>query len=228
MRDPADLSGMALFVRIVEEGSLSAAGRFLGLPKATVSRHLVLLERQAGTSLLARSTRRVALTNAGQRYYHRVRPIIHEAQAALAELVAGNSEPSGLQRISASVAYGQLVVAPRIVSFVARYPRVRIDLTLSDERVNLIAGRFDLAIRMGQLEDSYLISRRLADLPLAIVAAPAYLERRTRPTVAADIADHDTIVVLPELDQWQIGDETIRVHWRVSSKRCVGDGAELS
>ena len=208
---------MALFVHIVEAGSLSAAGRAIGLPKATVSRRLVLLERQAGMPLLARSTRSIALTDAGRRYYERVHLIVQEAEAAQAELAAGNAEPSGLLRISASAAYGQLVVAPRIMAFAARYPRVRIDLTFSDERVNLIAERIDLAIRMGPMEDSDLISRRLADMPLAIVTAPAYLEQRPPPVTAADLADHDAIVVRPELDHWQVGDSTVRVRWRMSA-----------
>jgi len=130
-------------------GALSAAGRALGMPKAPISRRLVLLERQAGTPLVARSTRSLALTEAAQRYYDRVRAIVVEAEAAEAELTAGNPEPSGLLRISASVAYGQLVVAPRTLAFAARHPRVRIDLSFSDERVNVIAERFDLAIRMG-------------------------------------------------------------------------------
>ena len=217
MAGPVDMSGMALFVRIVEEGSLSAAGRALGVPKATISRRLALLERQAGTPLLARSTRSMTLTDAGQRYYERVRSIVHEAEAAQAELAAGNVEPTGLLRISASVAYGQIVVAPRIVAFAARHPRVRIDLSLSDERVNVIADRFDLAIRMGPVEDSDLISRRLADMALAIVAAPGYLERRPAPAKVAELVEHDAIVVLPELDHWQVGDETVRVRWRMST-----------
>ncbi len=214
---PSDLSGMALFVRIVEAGSLSAAGRVTGLPKATVSRRLVLLERQAGRPLLARSTRSIALTDAGRRYYERVRLIVQEAEAAQAELTAGNAEPSGLLRISASVTYGPLVIAPRVVAFAARYPRVRIDLSFSEERVHLIAERFDLAIRMGPMEDSDLLSRRLADMPLVIVAAPAYLERRPPPNTATDLADHDAIVGRPDLDHWQVGDETVRVRWRMNA-----------
>ncbi len=217
MTGSADLSGMALFVRIVEQGSLSAAGRAMGLPKATISRRLALLEQQAGAPLLARSTRSLTLTDAGRRYYERVASIVREAEAAQGELLAGNTEPSGLLRISASVAYGQLVVTPRIVALAARHPRLRIDLSLSDERVNLIADRFDLVIRMGAVEDSNLIGRHLADLEIVIVASPGYLKRRPAPSTIAELVEHDAVVVLPELDHWTVEDETVRIRWRMST-----------
>jgi len=212
-----DLSGMALFVRIVEEGSLSAASRALGLPKATVSRRLRLLEHEAGAPLVARSTRSLSLTDPGRRYYERVRSIVHEAQSAQAELVADNAEPSGLLRVSASLAYGQMVVVPRIVSFAARHPRVRVEVHLSDERVNLIADGYDLVIRMGGVEDSELMGRSLGDVPIVIVAAPGYLERRGVPACASDLSDHDAVVVLPGLDHWQVGAEMVKVRWRLST-----------
>ncbi len=209
---------MSLFVSIVEDGSLSAAARALGLPKATVSRRLTELERQAGTPLLARSTRALALTDAGQRHYERVRDLVHEARAAQAELVAGNAEPSGLLRVSASASYGQLVVAPRIVAFAARHPRLRVELDLSDERVNVIADRYDLVVRMGPVEDSELVSRRLAGLPVALVASPDYVKKAGAPETPAELARHDAIAVPPSLDHWQVGDEEIRVRWRVSTR----------
>lgn len=213
----SDLSGMALFVRIVEEGSLSAASRALGLPKATVSRRLRLLEHEAGAPLLARSTRALSLTDPGRRYYERVRSIVHEAQSAQAELLADYAEPSGLLRVSVSVAYGQLVILPRIVSFLARHPRVRVDLHLSDERVNLIADGYDLVIRMGRVEDSELIGRSLGDMPNVIVAAPGYLDGRGVPACASDLGDHHAVVVLPDLDHWQVGEEMVKVRWRLST-----------
>lgn len=210
-----DLSGMALFVSIVEEGSLSAAARGLGLPKATVSRRLAALERAAGTALLARSTRALALTDAGRRHYERVRDLVHEARIAQAELLAGNAEPSGLLRISASVSYGQFVVAPRVVAFAVRHPQLRVELDLSDEPVNVIAEHFDLAVRMGQVEDSELVSRRLADVPIALVAAPSYCARSGVPAVPADLARHEVIAVPPRREQWRIGDEDVRVRGRI-------------
>ena len=212
-----DLSGMALFVSIVEEGSLSAAGRVLGLPKATVSRRLAQLERQAGAPLVARSTRSLTLTDAGRRHYERIRGLVHEAEAAQAELVAGNAEPSGLMRVSVSATYGRLVLAPRILAFAARHPRLRIELELSDERVNVIADRYDLVVRMGAIEDSELIGRRLADMPVVLVASPGYCAQAGTPATPAELARHDAVVMPPWLDHWQVGDEAVRVRWRLST-----------
>src|SRR5215831_3303756 len=107
MRSHLDLNGMALFVRIVEEGSLSAAGRALGLPKATVSRRLVQLEASIGTPLLARSTRALSVTDAGRRFFERVREIVHEAEAAQSEIMSANTEPAGVLRISAPIIFGE-------------------------------------------------------------------------------------------------------------------------
>ena len=213
-----DLSGMALFVSIVEEGSLSAAARALGIPKATVSRRLGELERQAGAPLVARSTRSLTLTDAGRRHYERVRDLVQDARAAQAELVASNAEPSGLLRVSASASYGQLVVAPRIVAFAARHPRLRIELDLSDERVRVIADRYDLVVRMGPVEDSELVSRRLAEVPVVLVASPEYVARAGAPATPAELARHDAVAMPPWVDHWRVGHGEVRVRWRISTR----------
>jgi DNA-binding transcriptional LysR family regulator len=124
MRWLPDLTSMAFFIRIVEEGSISAAGRALGLPKATVSRRLATLEKRIGAPLIARSTRAISLTDAGRRFYERIGPIIREAEAAQSEMVDASAAPSGLLRVTASVLYGQAVVAPKLLSFAQRYPDV--------------------------------------------------------------------------------------------------------
>src|SRR5262249_7003426 len=143
MRGNLDLDAMALFVRIVEEGSLSAAGRMLRLPKATVSRRLAQLEAAAGTPLLARSTRALSMTDAGRRFFERVQPIVHDAEAARSEIRTANTEPSGTLRLTAPIIFGEVVVAPGLVQFLQRYPRIQADLHFSDERVNIVAAGFD-------------------------------------------------------------------------------------
>ncbi len=181
---------MALFARIVEKGSLSAAGRALGLSKATVSRQLAELEARLGTPLLTRSTRALSLTDSGRHLFDRVQPIVQEAQRAHTELVERQAVPSGLLRVSVSEAYGQTVIAPRLVRLLDVYPAVRIDLTLSDERVTLVAGGFDLAICMGEIEDSDWLRRTLTDMPLVIVAArpvSTHTARRAQSTICAAI-----------------------------------------
>ena len=212
-----DLSGLALLVAIVEEGSLSAAGRALGMPKATVSRRLAELERLAGAPLLARSTRAVRLTDTGRRHYERVRALVHEARAAHADLLAGAGEPSGLLRVSASISYGQSVIAPRILAFAAQHPRLQVELDLSDERVNVICDRYDLVVRMGRVEDSELVSRRLAGLAMVLVASPDYIARAGAPQRPADLSSHDAIITPIGSDHWRVGGQDVRVSGRVTS-----------
>lgn len=209
-----DLSGMALFVGIVEGGSLSAAARELGVPKATVSRHLARMERDAGVALIARSTRSLTLTDAGRRHYERVRDLVHEARIAQAELLAANDEPSGLLRLSASTSYGQLVIAPRVVAFAARHPKLRIELDLRDEPVSVIADRYDLAVRMGHVQDSELMSRRLAEVEVVLVASPAYCARAGRPARAADLSRHDVIAVPSDVARWRVDDAEVALSRR--------------
>ncbi|AUX20359.1 transcriptional regulator [Sorangium cellulosum] len=221
MRELEDLSGLSMFVRIVEEGSLSAAGRALGVPKATISRHLALLEKRLGAPLLIRSTRALSLTDTGRRFFDRVQPIVRDAQRATAEVKSHNAAPSGLLRISASVAYGQAAIAPRLLTFMRRYPAVRIDLHLHDGRVNLVSDGYDLAIRMGVLEDSELVSHKLADIHMVIVASPSWLEQHDMPRRPGDLAGHPAVLTRPDMIHWQVGGETVRVPWRMSTGNMI-------
>jgi len=214
-----DLAGMALFVRIVEHGSLSAAGRSVGLPKATVSRRLAVLERSIGTALLQRSTRALSLTDAGRRFFERVQPIVRDAEAAQSEIETANSVPSGTLRVIAPVSVGETIIAPRLIEFLKKNPHVRVDLHFSDDHVNLIADGFDVAIRTGALPDSELISRPIADISRVIVAAPSYLTALGTPATVQDLQRHTAILVRKNLDHWTIGGETVRVSWRM----CTGN-----
>jgi DNA-binding transcriptional LysR family regulator len=210
---------MALFVRIVDHGSLSAAGRSIGLPKATVSRRLAVLESSIGTALLKRSTRALSLTDAGQRFFERVQRIVRDAEAAQSEIEAANSVPSGTLRVIAAVSIGETMIAPRLIEFMDENPHVRVDLQFGDERVNLIADGFDLVIRTGTLSDSELISRPLAGISRVIVAAPSYLAAHGTPATVRDLERHTAILVRKHLDHWTIGGETVRVSWRM----CTGN-----
>lgn len=208
---------MALFVRIVESGSLSAAGRALAMPKATISRRLGLLEQRLGAPLLRRSTRALTTTDFGQRYFERAQPIVHEALQAQSEAEAEHTEPSGLVRVSAPNSFGQAVLAPKMFEFLNQHPAVRIDLKLSDERQPIVAGGFDLAIRMGALDDSDLVARRLATVAMRLVASPGYLAKNGEPQTAAELAHHVAVLTRADLDQWHIGDQTVRMRWGFST-----------
>jgi DNA-binding transcriptional LysR family regulator len=217
MSSAVDLAGMALFVKIVESGSLSAAGRALGLPKATVSRQLAMMEGRLGAPLLRRSTRALTLTDMGRRYYERVRPIVRDAELAQVEALAQHSSPSGLLRVSAPVAYGQHVLAPLIFDYLRRNPAVRVDLRLSDDRVNLVSEGYDLAVRMGRLDDSELASRRIGWVEYVLAASPAYLERNGTPETVQDLTQAHAVLTRPDLDHWTVGGKTVRVIWCIST-----------
>jgi len=136
---------------------------------------------------------------------------------AQSEAQARHAVPFGLVRVSAPAAFGQIVLAPLLFSFMAEHPAVRLDLRLADERVPLIANGIDLAIRMGPLEDSELVARRIAVMPMRIVASAEYLSMHGEPLAPAALVDHRTILTRPDLDQWQIDGRAIRLRWSLST-----------
>lgn len=190
-----DLSEMRLFVQAVQSGSLSAAGRVLGLSPAVASKRLARLEAKLGVRLLQRSSRRLALTREGAILLERSSAILADVEAAEAVVSAGRDEARGLLRVSAPVALGRRWVGPAAERFAARHAAVAVHLSLSDAVVDLIEGGFDLAVRIGELPDSRLVSRRLAGNRRVVCAAPAYLRRRGRPRVPADLRDHDCLLL---------------------------------
>jgi DNA-binding transcriptional LysR family regulator len=214
----ADLDGMALFVRIMQAGSISGAARSLGLPKSTVSRRLSHLEQSLGTSLISRSTRALAVTDAGREFLERIRPLVFEAEQAELEIKSRNARAVGLVRIGATTAFGQSIVAPILCDLMQREPELRIDLRLSDQRENLFEDGLDIVIRMGQLDASELIMRKLCSVTRGLYASPAYLAAREMPQRPADLVEHDCIVTSASLDRWSFANGTeIRVPWRFAS-----------
>lgn len=225
-RPPADLDAMSLFVRIVDHGLLSAAGRALHVPKATLSRRLAELERSLGTALLRRTTRAHSLTAAGRALYNRVAPLLAEAERAARDIQVASEEPTGLVRVSAAVGFGQLVLMPMLARFLADVPKVRVELSLSDDPVRIVDAGFDLAIRMGTPDESDLASRRLARIERILVASPAYVAARGAPKSIADLERHQTLVSDPLRDTWRFdtegGPRDVRVRWHLSAGGMVG------
>ena len=223
--DP-DLEGMALLVRIVDHGGISAAGRALGVPKSSLSRRLARLERRLGTQLLRRNTRSLSLTDAGARFVARCRPIVAEAEAAQRELLSGTGRPSGLVRVAASVGFGQVVLLPLLLDFLDRHPEVRLDLHLDDERVALIRDGFDLAVRMGELDDAELVQRRLATIRRRLVASPGYVARMGAPASPEELARHEAVLLDPRANQWVFlvegREHAVAVRGRVAVRNLFG------
>lgn len=186
------LQQLAVFVRAAESGSFSRAARELRLSQPSVSRIVSALEARLGAKLLLRSTRRITLTDAGVEFLDRAHRVLAELEDA-EDAARGRDSLRGTIRLAIPVLYGTREVIPRLSEFLRRHPQLSVEMTVSDERQNLVAEGADVAIRLGRLEDSPFGARRLATLERHLVAAPAYLKARGTPKVPADLAAHDAI-----------------------------------
>jgi DNA-binding transcriptional LysR family regulator len=185
---------MEAFVQVADLGGFSAAGRRLGLSPSAVSKLVSRMEERLGTRLLVRSTRRLSLTLEGESYLARARIILAQIEETEREVAQGaNAAPRGRLRVSASVPFGMHCITPLIPEFLQRYPGVQVDLSLSDEVIDLIGERADVAIRVGPLRDSTLMARRLAESRYEVVASPDYLVRSGAPQLPADLVRHNCL-----------------------------------
>ncbi|PKG37833.1 LysR family transcriptional regulator [Psychromonas sp. Urea-02u-13] len=188
------LKSMVVFAHVVEQGSLSAAAKQIGLSRAVVSYHLKKLESHLKVKLLNRSTRSISLTEAGSVYYQRCRVIAEQASQANQQIENLKNEPEGLLKITCPVNVGLQLMVPALNEFRALYPKIELDLKLSDEVENIIKGGFDLAIRGAPLKDSGLQASKLATLPTCICAAPSYLLKKGQPTKPSELTGHDWVI----------------------------------
>ena len=188
-----DLGDLRAFARIADLGSLSGAARALGMPKSSASRSLARLEAVAGAALIERSTRHMRLTDAGrllQRHARRILDDVGEAEDALTGLIG---VPRGTLRVSVGFTFAMGPLAPMLPQFLARYPEVRVALTIDNRNVDLLAEDFDVAIRIGPLRDAELIARRLTTVALWTCASPAYLAARGTPETPEELRSHELI-----------------------------------
>jgi DNA-binding transcriptional LysR family regulator len=217
----------AVFARVAETGSFSRAARDLGLSKATVSKRVAELEAALGVALVARTTRRAALTEAGERALVRAQRIVEEADAARDEAVEARSAPKGRLKVAAPLSFGLLYLADALPAFLTAYPDINLDLALADKTVDLIGEGFDVAVRIRPPEDSSLVMRKLAPVHTHVVATPDYWRRHGRPSRPEDLSQHTvfTYANTPQNVAWRFdGPDGERVTVRLDA-RVIYDNA---
>lgn len=203
------LTGLEVFAKIAETGSFSAAGRAMGLSQTMVTKHIAALEARLGVKLLHRTTRRLSMTEAGRNYLEATERILTDVETANAAVAADRFEARGMLRVNAPNSFAARQIAPLLPQFAHRHPRVTVELGLNDRVVDLIEEGWDLAIRIGLLDDSDLIARRLATCRTVICAAPAYLAAHGTPRLVSDLAGHNclgyTLSRMIGVDRWAFG-----------------------
>ncbi len=203
------LTGMEVFVKVAAAGSLSAAGRAMGISQTMVTKHIAALEARLGIKLFHRSTRRLSITEAGRNYLEASERILVDIEAADAAVAADRVEPRGLLRLNVPVSFGTRQIAPLLSEFTRRHPLVTIELGLNDRLVDLADEGWDLAIRIGSLSNSSLVARRIAPCRTVVCAAPSYLAARGKPRTVSSLAEHNclgyTLSSTTGVDRWAFG-----------------------
>jgi DNA-binding transcriptional LysR family regulator len=215
-------SDLRVFVRVMDRGSFSSAAKDLRLTPSAVSKLVSRLEDRLGVRLLERSTRRLALTPEGETFLARARRIVADIDEAEAEVMQARGVPRGKLRINSGTAFGLHQLAPALADFLTRYAEIELELSITDRLVDLIEEQADIAVRSGHIPEGPFVRRKIADLQRVICAAPSYLRRRGAPKVAADLKQHDCIVVAgPGLNRWpfktRTGIDVVEVRPRVST-----------
>jgi DNA-binding transcriptional LysR family regulator len=219
---------MSLFVAAIDTGSLSGAARISGISLASVSRHLSTLEERVGTKLLIRTTRTLALTEAGQRYYDKSKRILTEIDEMEAGLHTDAETPVGRLHVAGPTLFGRFFMLPLLAKFAVMHPKIVMDVMLLDRHLNLIEEGIDVAVRIGPMVDSTLIIRKLGALRWIICAAPVYLEQRGTPHTLADLSGHDCLAYSQNStrSEWRLldGDKPTRVQVSIRMRSNTLDG----
>ena len=215
------LASLRAFVKVVELGSFSEAGRQLRLSRSAVSKYVADLENELGVQLLNRTTRHAGPTETGQAYFERALTILADLEAADQSVAHLQSTPSGLLRVNAPMSFGTIKLGPLIADFMALYPELQIQLVLSDEQVDPLQEGLDVTLRIAELESSSLIARKIVPIDRVVCASPDYLVRHGTPVHPNDLRDHTCLTYgfLATGNQWKLsgpdGDHWIQPRWKL-------------
>lgn len=191
------MAAISLFVRVVDSGSFTAVARALGVGQPAVSKQVAALEEHLGAQLLQRTSRSLTLTEAGRDFYGSGVRLLGELEAAESRVGRGAIAPSGLVRANVTPVFGRLYIVPRLRDFFARYPGVLVELVVTDHLVNLVEQAVDVGVHNGELSDSSLVTRKLAQTRIVTVATPAYLAALSEPQTPDDLERHACVIYAP-------------------------------
>lgn len=203
-----DLASMALFAGVVQHRSFSAVARERGLAKSAVSKRISQLEERLGVRLLTRTTRKLALTEDGVRFYEHCAALLAAADAAEEAIAGASTEARGRIRVNAPVSFSHMFLIAALAAFLERYREIEVELTSTDAFVDVVEGGYDLVVRIAQLADSSLVAKRLATDRLVVVGAPAYLAQHGRPQSPAELIGHNCLhyALVPIAGEWRFRD----------------------
>ncbi len=217
--------GLIEFIQVAETGSFTAAAKRRGSSVAHISRQVGALEDRLGVKLFHRTTRKVSLSDVGQLYFQQCRPLLDGLGEAERSVLNLQEKPVGKLRFTAPVAYGEKILAPLLSDFMNEHEGIQIDLELTNRQLDLIDSGLDLAIRLGKLEDSSMIAKKLASRTLHICASPAYLQNHGEPHTLSELDQHNCL--LGTLDYWRLNVEGKAKNVRVSGNMRCNNGPTL-
>lgn len=221
----ANWEGVSEFVAVADSGSFTAAAKKLSTSVAQVSRRVSALEERLAVKLLNRTTRKVTLSEAGRVYFQQCRHLVEGLEQAEIAVSQMQSTPKGLIKVTAPVTYGEQNLAPLLNEFLQRYPQVDLEFELTNQKLDLIDAGIDLAVRLGRLEDSSLIARRLSSRQLYVCASQSYLDRHGEPHKLSDLNRHHCLI--GSVAQWRFRDQGKEISQRISGRIKCNSGIAL-
>jgi DNA-binding transcriptional LysR family regulator len=226
------LPGILSFVKAADTGSFTRAAELLDITPAAVSKNVQRLEDQLETRLFNRTTRKLSLTEDGQMFYDRCADAVRDLEAADQALVENHGTPMGLLRVSCGAVFGRMVVAPLLAEFLSRYPQIQVDLLMDDRISDLVAERFDVAIRGGRLPDSGMVAKKIFPLEIGVYASNAYLKRFGEPMSADELSSHNCIQLrfssTRRLLEWELEYKGEVVTPRISGNLILSDAEAIT